>query len=154
MAQEMLPPKYKKIVLIGALAVIAVLWYMAWHEAKYRPASENAKQNNAQISAAKPPKIETNKEPDFEKTGTVVFNVPGLKPNAAYLEFEEPGSPALNTELVFDLYSLCVTPQDVPVFCSSLDSEPDTQYREKRVSVQGVSREDGSVLVKRISLAK
>lgn len=154
MAQNTFPPKYKKIILIGALIAIAFLWYMAWQTAKNPPAAAKNQEPTFKNANLEPPQIKANKEPDFEKTGTVVFNVPGLKPDTVYLEFEEPGAPALNTELAFDLYSICVSPEEAPEFCSSLDSEPSARYREKRVSVQGVRQNDGSVLVKRIGFAK
>jgi hypothetical protein len=44
---------------------------------------------------------------DFDKTGRLVMDVPGLKPGAYYLNYEEPGKPALTAELIFDRDSTC-----------------------------------------------
>lgn len=44
---------------------------------------------------------------DFDETGHLVKDNPGLKPGAWYLSYEKPGSPALYKELTFDNMSIC-----------------------------------------------
>lgn len=44
---------------------------------------------------------------NFSETGNIAKNNPGLKPNAWYLIYEQPGAAALNVELSFDENSFC-----------------------------------------------
>lgn len=44
---------------------------------------------------------------DFEMTGHLTKDNPGLKPGVWYFVYEKPGSPALYKELVFDERSIC-----------------------------------------------
>ena len=44
---------------------------------------------------------------DFDRTGHLVIDNPGLKPGVYYLIYEAPGAPALTVELIFDADSVC-----------------------------------------------
>lgn len=138
-----LPRPVRAILLIAALLAIIGFWYLAWRTA--------VKTANAPAPAAEENK---NVGSDFARAGTVTFDNPGLKPNTPYFIFEEPGSPALSKELIFDKDSVCVSPTGESRPCFSLDAAPGMPYNEKRTLVEGVSRSDGSLLVKKISFEK
>lgn len=46
---------------------------------------------------------------DFEQTGNLTRNNPGLTPGVWYLQYEEPGQPGLTMRLSFDDDSRCIT---------------------------------------------
>ncbi len=71
----------------------------------------------------------------FYKKGVATFNNPGQKANTLYLVYEEPGSPAVSKELVFDSQSQCVLPAG-SASCSQIDSLQ-LYFGGKRVYVSG-----------------
>lgn len=46
---------------------------------------------------------------DFEETGNLIRNNPGLKPNVWYFLYEKPGAPAIAVEILFDSGSICIS---------------------------------------------
>ncbi len=94
----------------------------------------------------------TENEPtNFARTGVVVFNNPGLKPNVPYLISEAPGQPALMTELVFDPLSAC-TATNGSAPCIAMSASPDIAFGGKRALVEGIER-SGTVLVRTLRIA-
>ena len=74
---------------------------------------------------------------DFSKTGNIIKNNPGLKGNVWYLVYEEPGSPALNAELIFDQASQCIIDGKTNP-CSSVSLE-----NGERVKIDGQEKDTG-----------
>lgn len=138
-------PKTKKIVLIGALIGIALFWYMAWKTAVKEAETTQPVNTNENINVNAPV--------DFTKTGTVTYNNPGLKENTPYFIFEEPGSPALSKEIIFDELSVCVSNAGT-LPCLSIDTAIDSVYGEKQTIVEGISQSDGSLLIRKLILEK
>ncbi len=141
-----LPKKTRLIILSGALLVIAGLWYMAWKTASSQsPAEGNLPANTNTVTQEE--------VSDFKRVGTTVFDNPGLEPGVPYFVFEEPGSPALSKKLVFDAESLCFSPAgELP--CLQMNMSLAAIFDGQRVQVEGVSRADGTLVVKKISLAQ
>jgi hypothetical protein len=82
-------------------------------------------------------------ELNFDVTGHIVRNNPGLKPNTWYLVYEHVGQPAQNVELKFDDKSFCFA-NDQSVLC---DEYP---FRNGQViHVEGIEK-DRVVLVRQI----
>lgn len=82
----------KKIsILIIAAAIIGGAGYYGWQW--------NAKQNNIVPGPETPH--------NFEATGNLVRNNPGMKENTWFLVYERPGAPAMNIELSFSDSSKC-----------------------------------------------
>ncbi|MDO9445928.1 MAG: hypothetical protein Q7K37_11485 [Dehalococcoidia bacterium] len=57
---------------------------------------------------------------DFERTGNLVRDNPGLPPGVWFLLYEEPGAPALTAELEFAAESSCVAEAQV-IPCDALE---------------------------------
>lgn len=81
---------------------------------------------------------------NFSKTGVIVQNNPGLKPDTAYLVYEEPGSPAISRELAFDALSLLVSQGKA---ISLIQGK--TGLEGQKVALEGIEKE-GKVLVRKI----
>lgn len=120
------------IALIFIIAAIGIAVYFGIFKRTESPASPPG----AEGDQAKKADI------NFEKTGNLVKNNPGLKTDVWYLTYEEPGKPALNTELSFDLNSACLYGTDRELPCASLDFD-----QGERVKVTGTEK-DGVVTVK------
>lgn len=139
-----LPKKTRIIILTAALIAIAALWYMAWRTAAKgnpsAPASPQAQNTDAVPS-------------DFNRIGIVVFNNPGLKADTPYLVFEEPGAPALAKELVFDAESVC-TLNTGSFPCLSITESLKGSFDGRRTTAEGLSRPDGTLLVRKLTLEK
>lgn len=56
----------------------------------------------------------------FEKSGVLLKNNPGQKPNTTYLTYEEPGSPAKSVELIFTEHTLC-SENNSEIVCANLE---------------------------------
>jgi hypothetical protein len=92
-------------------------------------------------TVAEPPT--TTPQIDFERTGNLVRNNPGLPPGVWFLLYEEPGATALTVELEFAAESSCV----IEVQATACDVlEPGS-----RVVVAGV-RSEGHVRVVRLEV--
>jgi hypothetical protein len=160
---DKLPKKTRIIILVAALAVIAGLWFMAWRTATKSTVITNNHEPISQAKADQPradkntntaaTNVNKNVPSDFTKTGNMTFNNPGLKENTPYFVFEEPGSPALSKELIFDENSVCASGAGT-LPCLAMNMSLDAAYGDKRVTVSGVSQPDGSLLVKTLSLKK
>lgn len=84
----------KKIILIIILIVLAGVFFLSFYN------------NNNEVEESD--NIEAIEIIDFEKTGVIVINNPGLVPNNWYLIYEEPGRAGLNAMLEFDDNSKCL----------------------------------------------
>jgi hypothetical protein len=76
---------------------------------------------------------------DFDKTGVIVRNNPGLPPNTWYVIYQEAGKPGLNKALAFDGKSRCISTQREETAC-----DPATLSSGQHVALQGAL--SGSVL--------
>ncbi|OGE74050.1 MAG: hypothetical protein A3I07_01200 [Candidatus Doudnabacteria bacterium RIFCSPLOWO2_02_FULL_42_9] len=93
------------------------------------------------IRRESPPPIP--QETNFDFTGHIVRNNPGLKPDTWYLIYEKPGQPALNVELKFDEKSFCFV-NDQSIFCSEY-----TFTVGQAIHVEGVEK-DNIVLIRQM----
>jgi hypothetical protein len=80
---------------------------------------------------------------NFSKTGNIVKNNPGFKPDTWYLIYEQPGAAALNVELSFDEKSLCL------INSISQPCQMTAFTNGDRVRVEGW-KTDGTVIVKNL----
>jgi len=81
---------------------------------------------------------------NFSQIGNIVKNNPGLKKDTWYLIYEQPGSPALTIELIFDEESKCIIGEEIKS-CSSVTLE-----NGERVKIEGIEKEE-RVLVKTLT---
>jgi len=75
---------------------------------------------------------------NFEKIGNISQAEPEANPDAWYLVYEEPGGPALSTELTFDDESICSYGWDGVISCAELDFDEGEQIKVKGTLAQGV----------------
>lgn len=85
-------------------------------------------------------------EINFSKSGNLIRNNPGLRPNTWYLLYEQPGAAALSVILTFDDKSECYIGQSREM--CGLASFQDGNGNA--ASVDGVSQSNGSVLVRKL----
>jgi hypothetical protein len=85
----------------------------------------------------------------FIKTGIVVFRGEGVPQPTPYFTYEEPGKPALTKQLVFDAYSMCGS-QTHEIACMAMSVTLDIPFGGKRVRLEGIPQEDGTVLIRRL----
>mgnify|MGYP006195663719 FL=1 len=83
---------------------------------------------------------------EFEREGNLTRNNPGMEPDIWYLIYEEPGQPALNTQLVFDATSICADGDE------NTTCDPETLETGMRVYILGEQEDDQSVRVIRLEL--
>jgi hypothetical protein len=84
-------------------------------------ATESAQPSpTATATATATPSPTSTAVPDFEETGTLVRDNPGLPSGVWFLLYEEPGAPALTVELSFDESSQC-TRDAQRVACDTLE---------------------------------
>lgn len=77
---------------------------------------------------------------DFEETGTLTRNAPGLSPGVWYVEYEEANNPALTMRLSFNEDSVCIQgetegPCERSIFENDLN-----------VTIRGMRMNDGIVV--------
>jgi hypothetical protein len=78
---------------------------------------------------------------DFNETGHLASDLPGLKPGTWYLVYEKPGAPALTAQLWFASSSVCV-------FNSTRGTCPDALLLSSAMThVTGMKKTDGSIEV-------
>jgi len=87
---------------------------------------------------------------DFVKKGVVVFDNPGMPVGVPVLVYEEPGSPGLFREIVFDDYSICETSIEIES-CVDLGDRFLEIFGGKKVLVEG-QVEDEKIKTRRLSL--
>lgn len=82
---------------------------------------------------------------DFDETGNLVIDTPGLPAGVWHLVYEAPGAPALTAALEFTAQSRCLLPTGVAVACDELEVG-------MRARVEGQELPDGTVRVQRVHL--
>ena len=82
---------------------------------------------------------------DFDETGNLVVDTPGLPPGVWHLVYEAPGAPALTAALEFTAQSQCLLATGAAFSCDELDVGV-------RARVEGQQLPDGSVRVLRVHL--
>lgn len=85
---------------------------------------------------------------EFSAAGNLIKNNPGLLTNVWYLNYEQPGAPAIDAVLVFDDKSVCVL-AGAQAVCDESKLK-----RGDRVDVEGVTQTNGSILVKKLTTAQ
>ena len=85
------------------------------------------------------------KEEVFLEKGNLIINNPGFPEGIWHLVYEKEGSPALNTALSFNEYSLCIVEEE------EIDCEPEFFKAGASVEVKGVEN-NGTVEVLRLQL--
>jgi len=123
----------KKIIIFVVIIIVIFLGYIVW--------KSNTVPNTP---------VEITSEPtNFAKTGVIIFNTPGLKPNVPYLIYEEPGSPALTKELVFDPLSVCAA-ENGSTECIAMSVTLDVPFGGKRATIEGIKQADDTILVRKL----
>jgi hypothetical protein len=84
---------------------------------------------------------------DFEASGRLLRNNPGMKENPWYLVYELPGQPALSKELIFNKDSLCE--DSGAMDCMNFNVENGTP-----AFLSGFDQGEQRVLVKTLSIVK
>src|SRR4030043_265891 len=74
---------------------------------------------------------------DFEKTGNLVNNWPGMELDVWFLIYEGPGAPAVSAKLIFNDKSVCLSGSDQSI------CDENSFSQGERVDVKGVQRENG-----------
>ncbi len=99
--------RFFKILAAGLVLVLVILaiWYI-WVP----------KKSEAPL-APTPPPVTSVEPPNFTRTGALVRNSPGLRPDTWYLLYEAAGQPALSTELLFNSQSECIFAGNVTLPC-------------------------------------
>jgi hypothetical protein len=86
---------------------------------------------------------------DFTKAGVIVFRGEGVPFGTPYLVYEEPGKPALTKELKFDALSTCGSVSQ-QIVCMALSVSFDVAFGGKRVLIEGISEDDGTVTIRKL----
>ncbi|MDO8260860.1 MAG: PspC domain-containing protein [Candidatus Magasanikbacteria bacterium] len=87
-------------------------------------------------------------EINFSQSGMTVKNLPGLKEDQWYLLYEEPGNPALNAELQFDMESRCGNDKR-KIMCTLLSNSDYGMENGKKAEIRGTEL-DGVVKVREL----
>lgn len=88
-------------------------------------------------------------EPNFTKTGVLMYGNPGFAPETLFLSYEEPGKPGLSVRLIFTADSACED-TNRPRACAQIYSDPDV-LRGTRAQVEGILAGD-AVIVRRLDI--
>ena len=120
------------IILATAVGAAAYFYFSDKTDKIAGPAAETETEETADAAAGI----------NFNKTGTLSQAEPETNPDAWYLISEEPGGPALSTELRFDDESICSYGWDGVISCADLDFD-----EGERIKVKGTG-ENGVALVK------
>lgn len=138
--------KIYTVLILCLLILAATIASFSYKRAAKLPQNNDHPESRAEKTVL-PPVVDEAKT-DFWRSGNVIANNPGMPAGKTFLIYEEPGKPALTSELAFDESSYCGS-RDRMQLCALFNATLDAAFKGERVSVEGVTQGD-KILVRKL----